>query len=165
MAALACTSAVAARVAAPAARTSGKSMMVWNPIGNKFFETFSFLPPMSDGEISKQVDYCVNNNYTPCIEFQPAEDGYCMNHGPDGLDSSVNSGYYTNRYWTMWKLPMFGCSDASQVLTEIQACSKTYPDCFVRLVGFDAMKQVQCVSFLVHRPAGGAAAPLDKRSL
>jgi hypothetical protein len=23
--------------------------------------------------------------------------------------------YYDNRYWTMWKLPMFGCTDPSQV--------------------------------------------------
>uniref|UniRef100_A0A7S0Q288 Ribulose bisphosphate carboxylase small subunit, chloroplastic n=1 Tax=Coccolithus braarudii TaxID=221442 RepID=A0A7S0Q288_9EUKA len=162
MAALA-TSAMAVRAAAPARST--RSMMVWNPIGNKFFETFSFLPPLSDTEISKQIDYCVNSGYTPCIEFQPAEQGYTDSHGTSGLDSSAFSGYYDNRYWTMWKLPMFGCSDSSQVLTEIANCAKTYPACFVRVVGFDAMKQVQCVSFLVHRPAGSEAAPLDKRSL
>jgi hypothetical protein len=23
--------------------------------------------------------------------------------------------YYDNRYWTMWKLPMFGCTDPIQV--------------------------------------------------
>lgn len=27
-------------------------------------------------------------------------------------------GYYDNRYWTMYKLPMFGCTDASQVCAE-----------------------------------------------
>ena len=45
--------------------------------------------------------------------------------------------YYDNRYWTMWKLPMFGCSDPSQVLTEIQKCSKAFPECYQRLVAFD----------------------------
>ena len=26
--------------------------------------------------------------------------------------------------WTMWKLPMFGCTDGSQVLAEVAACTK-----------------------------------------
>jgi ribulose-bisphosphate carboxylase small chain len=30
------------------------------------FETFSFLPPLSDGEISRQVDYIVNNGWSEC---------------------------------------------------------------------------------------------------
>ena len=34
------------------------------------FETFSFLPPLSDAEISKQVQYLLNNGWTPCIEFE-----------------------------------------------------------------------------------------------
>lgn len=25
--------------------------------------------------------------------------------------------YFDNRYWTMWKLPMFGCTDPVQVRT------------------------------------------------
>ena len=27
----------------------------------------------------------------------------------------ARSGYQDNRYWTMWKLPMFGCTDGAQV--------------------------------------------------
>lgn len=27
----------------------------------------------------------------------------------------VLQNYYDNRYWTMWKLPMFGCTDPVQV--------------------------------------------------
>ena len=59
-----------------------------------------------------------------------------------------------NRYWTMWKLPMFGCTDASQVLKEIAECRKAYPQCYVRLVAFEAIKQVQVISLVVQRPAG-----------
>ncbi|XVE78694.1 hypothetical protein DITRI_Ditri13aG0167800 [Diplodiscus trichospermus] len=36
-------------------------------------------------------------------------------------------GYYDGRYWTMWKLPMFGCTEASQVLKELEKCKKEYP--------------------------------------
>lgn len=61
--------------------------------------------------------------------------------------------YYDNRYWTMWKLPMFGCSDPSQVIKEVRACVKAFPDCYIRLVAFDSISQCQTASFLVHRPA------------
>ena len=30
----------------------------------RMFETFSFLPPLSDGEISRQVDYIVRNGWS-----------------------------------------------------------------------------------------------------
>jgi ribulose-bisphosphate carboxylase small chain len=53
----------------------------------------------------------------------------------------------------MWKLPMFGCTDASQVLKEISACVKACPDAYVRMSAFDASRQVQVASMLVHRPA------------
>ena len=34
----------------------------------------------------------------------------------------------------MWKLPMFGCNDAAQVLSEIQKCSRAFPEAYQRLV-------------------------------
>mgnify|MGYP005705664113 CR=1 FL=1 len=118
---------------------------------------------MTNDQIAKQVEFCINNNYTPCLEFSPANMAYCINHGDSGLDSSINANYYDNRYWTMWKLPMFGCTDASQVNAEVEQCAKAYPECFIRVVGFDADKQVQCVSFLVYRPEGSAQLSLDAR--
>jgi len=30
------------------------------------FETFSFLPPLTDAEISRQVDYIVRNGWSEC---------------------------------------------------------------------------------------------------
>ena len=32
----------------------------------------------------------------------------------------------------MYKLPMFGCSDPSQVLAEIANATKTFPDAYIR---------------------------------
>ena len=63
-----------------------------------------------------------------------------------------------NRYWTMWKLPMFGCTDPGQVLREISECRRAYPQCYVRLAAFDKVKQVQVISFLVQRPSGSVQA-------
>jgi hypothetical protein len=62
-------------------------------------------------------------------------------------------GYYDNRYWTMWKLPMFGCNDPNQVLREVSACTKAFPNAYVRLVSFDPIKQVQSSGFLVQKPS------------
>ena len=36
------------------------------------------------------------------------------------------------RYWSMYKLPMFGCNDASQVLAEIANATKAFPDAYIR---------------------------------
>lgn len=74
--------------------------------------------------------------------------------------------YQDNRYWTMWKLPMFGCRDPMQVLREIVACTKAFPDAYVRLVAFDNVKQVQIMGFLVQRPKTAKDwQPVNKRSV
>lgn len=48
---------------------------------------------------------------------------------------------------------MFGCTDGSQVLREVQNCRRAFPDAYIRLVGFDAIRQVQVSGFLVNRPS------------
>eukprot|EP01024_Parvocaulis_polyphysoides_P024327 TRINITY_DN222_c0_g1_i14.p1 TRINITY_DN222_c0_g1~~TRINITY_DN222_c0_g1_i14.p1 ORF type:complete len:275 (+),score=26.94 TRINITY_DN222_c0_g1_i14:287-1111(+) len=128
-----------------------RAMMVWQPFNNKFFETFSFLPPLTDDQISKQVDYILRNNWTPCLEFAASNQAYAGNENTIRM-GPVASTYQDNRYWTMWKLPMFGCTDGSQVLQEIGACTKAFPEAYIRLVCFDANRQVQISGFLVHRP-------------
>ena len=40
------------------------------------FETFSYLPPLNDEQIARQVDYIVNNGWTPCLEFADAGTAY-----------------------------------------------------------------------------------------
>lgn len=66
----------------------------------------------------------------------------------------ASPGYYDGRYWTMWKLPMFGCTDSSQVLKELEEVKKAYPNAFVRIIGFDNKRQVQCISFIAYKPKG-----------
>ncbi|KAK9845494.1 hypothetical protein WJX81_007946 [Elliptochloris bilobata] len=143
----------AARLPAVSNRTIKKTscMQVWQPTNNKYFETLSFLPPLSDEAIAKQVDYITRNGWTPCLEFSEAENAYVKDVFTTRL-CGVASNYADNRYWTFYKLPMFGCSDSSQVLTEIANCVKSFPDAYIRLVAFDQVRQVQCAGFLVHRP-------------
>merc|ERR1712078_54764 len=68
-------------------------------------------------------------------------------------ENSRMPGFYDNRYWTMWKLPLFGATDASSVLAEIAECKKSNPKAYIRVLGFDIMKQVQCMGFLVSKPS------------
>ncbi len=70
-----------------------------------------------------------------------------------------------NRYWTMYKLPMFGCTDSSQVLAEIQSAVKSFPKAFIRLVAFDSDKQVQVAGMLVHRPTYEDCCKPEERSV
>ena len=128
-------------------------IQVW-PINEKKYENMSFLPPLSNQEIAKQVQYLVNNGWVPCVEFANQEDGFAIG----GNSANVMSpGYYDNRYWTMYKLPMYGCTDPGQVLEEIYNCKMENPGCFVRLLGFDNVRQVQCAGLIIVRPDQGAA--------
>jgi hypothetical protein len=45
----------------------------------RFFETFSYLPPLTTDQISRQVDYIVRNGWTPCLEFADAATAYVSN--------------------------------------------------------------------------------------
>ena len=65
----------------------------------------------------------------------------------------------------MYKLPMFGCTDSSQVLKEVAQAAKDFPNAYVRLVAFDSDRQVQVTSMLVQRPNANDMCTPDKRSV
>ncbi|GAB4816046.1 hypothetical protein N2152v2_003092 [Parachlorella kessleri] len=127
------------------------AMQVWTPLRNKFFETFSYLPPLTAPQIAKQVDAIIENGTTPCLEFSDPNTAYVDSTSARRM-GDVTCNYYDNRYWTMWKLPMFGCTDPGQVLQEVDECTRAFPNAYIRLVAFDATRQVQITGFLVHRP-------------
>lgn len=89
------------------------------------YETFSYLPALKDNEISRQVEYITRNGWVPCLEFADTEQAYVANDSNVRF-GPVSSNYYDNRYWTLWKLPMFGCNDPGQVLAEINNCRKVW---------------------------------------
>ncbi len=97
------------------------------------YETLSYLPPMTDMQMTKQIQYILNQGFIPAIEFN---------------ETSEPEMYY----WTMWKLPLFGAKSTQEVLSEIQSCRSSYPNCYIRVVGFDNVQQCQVLSFIVHKP-------------
>ena len=94
------------------------------------FETFSYLPAMSDKDIRKQVEYIVAKGWNPAIEHVEPENAF-------------------DHYWYMWKLPMFGENDVEAILKEVEACHKANPDNHIRLVGFDNAKQSKGAEMVV----------------
>jgi ribulose-bisphosphate carboxylase small chain len=98
--------------------------------------TFSFLPDLTDKQIARQIQYCLDQNWAVNIEF-------------------TDDPHPRNTYWEMWGLPMFDIRDAAGVMAELAACRKAYGGRYIRLSGFDASHGCESIrlSFIVNRPA------------
>jgi ribulose-bisphosphate carboxylase small chain len=70
--------------------------------------TFSFLPELTDEEISLQIDYALSQGWACSVEF-------------------TDDPHPRNTYWEMWGLPMFDLHDAAGVLQEVKACRAARP--------------------------------------
>jgi ribulose-bisphosphate carboxylase small chain len=101
------------------------------------FETLSYLPPLSDAQIAKQVQYILDQGFIPAVEF--SEDSSPEQH-----------------FWTLWKLPLFKARSVQEVMVEVDGCRTEYRDSYIRVVGFDNIKQCQVLSFIIHKPNTGA---------
>jgi len=101
--------------------------------------TFSFLPDLTDEQISKQVEYALGKGWALGVEF--TEDPHPR-----------------NTYWEMWGQPMFDLHDAAGVMQELQACRLANPQHYIRLNAFDSERGFETVrlSFMVQRPANEA---------
>ena len=97
------------------------------------YETLSYLPPLSDQQIARKIQYMLAQGYIPAVEFE--KDPKPSDH-----------------HWTMWKLPLFQATNANEVLAEVQECRSEYSDNYIRVVGFDNIKQCQTMSFIVYKP-------------
>ncbi|WP_431862661.1 ribulose bisphosphate carboxylase small subunit [Azospirillum sp.] len=97
---------------------------------------FSFLPDLTDGEITMQVQYALDQGWAVAVEF-------------------TRDPHPRNTYWTMWGNPMFDLRDAKGVMMEIDACRKANPDQYVKVLAFDSSEGFETVrmSYLVNRPA------------
>ena len=96
---------------------------------------FSFLPDLTDDQISRQIQSCLSQNWAVNIEF-------------------TDDPHPRNTYWDMWNLPMFDLPDAAGVLMELKECRKVYGDRYIRISAFDSSPGWESVklSFLVNRP-------------
>ena len=97
---------------------------------------FSFLPDLTDEQITKQIEYALSKGWAVSIEW-------------------TDDPHPRNTYWDMWGLPLFDCQDAAAVMYELNECRKLNPEGYIKIQAFDASLGVEsCVlAFMVGRPA------------
>lgn len=97
---------------------------------------FSFLPDLTDEQITKQVQYCLDNGWAVNLEY-------------------TDDPHPRNTYWEMWGQPMFDIPDAAGVMMELAECRKAHGDLYIRMSAFDNTSNWESLrlSFIVNRPA------------
>ncbi|MDW9677694.1 ribulose bisphosphate carboxylase small subunit [Sinorhizobium meliloti] len=96
---------------------------------------FSFLPDLTDEQITAQVEYCLGKGWAIGVEY-------------------TDDPHPRNTYWEMWGNPMFDLKDAKGVMMELEDCRKVHPQDYIRLNAFDSSRGLETVtmSFIVNRP-------------
>ena len=110
--------------------------MMTNPTGRITQGQFSFLPELSDAEITLQIAYGLKKGYAWSVEY-------------------TDDPHPRNTYWEMFGMPMFDLQDPAGVLAELRNCRQTFPQHYIRLMAFDSTRGVESIamSFIVNRPA------------
>jgi ribulose-bisphosphate carboxylase small chain len=109
--------------------------MMTNPVGRITQGQFSYLPELTDAEISLQIQYGLHKGYAWSVEY-------------------TDDPHPRNTYWEMFGLPMFDLKDAAGIMMEVQSCRRTFPQKYIRLMAFDSTRGVETIvmSFIVNRP-------------
>ncbi len=122
--------------------------MMSNPTGRLTQGQFSFLPDLTDEEISLQITYGLGKGYAWSVEY-------------------TDDPHPRNTYWDMYGLPMFDLTDAAGVMLELNACRAAFPQHYIRMMAFDATRGVESVamSFIVNRPTHEAGFMLERQEV
>jgi ribulose-bisphosphate carboxylase small chain len=109
--------------------------MMTNPAGRVTQGQFSFLPDLTDEEITLQIEYGLRKGYAWSVEY-------------------TDDPHPRNTYWEMYGMPMFDLRDAAGVLMELNACRREFPGRYVRLMAFDSTRGIESIamSLMVQRP-------------
>jgi ribulose-bisphosphate carboxylase small chain len=97
---------------------------------------FSFLPDLTDAQISAQLSYALEHGWAIGVEY-------------------TDDPHPRNTYWEMYGNPMFDLKDAAGILKEINECRKAFPRHYIRVTAFDSTRgwETPRISCIVNRPA------------
>lgn len=122
--------------------------MMNNPTGRITQGQFSFLPDLTDAEITLQIEYGLKKGYAWSVEY-------------------TDDPHPRNTYWEMFGLPMFDLQDAAGVIVEMQNCRKAFPRHYIRLMAFDSTRGIESIvmSFIVNRPSDEPGFMLERQEI
>jgi len=109
--------------------------MMSNP-GNRLTQgQFSFLPDLTDEQITKQIKYALDHGWAVSVEY-------------------TDDPHPRNTYWEMFGNPMFDLNDPAGILMEVNNCRKTFPNHYVRVTAFNSSRgsESPAMSYIVNRP-------------
>jgi len=108
--------------------------------------TFSYLPPLSDEQIERQVRYALDKGWPLSIEY-------------------TDDPHPRNSYWEMFGLPMFDLRDPAAIMLQLTEARAAHPDCYIKLNAYDATagRQTTALSFIVQRPAAEPGFRVDRQ--
>ena len=97
--------------------------------------TFSFLPDLTDVQITRQIDYCLAKGWALAIEY-------------------TDDPHPRNTYWEMFGPPMFDVRDPAAIMAELARCRDSFANYYIRLTAFDSSAGTESIvmAFIVNRP-------------
>jgi ribulose-bisphosphate carboxylase small chain len=97
--------------------------------------TFSYLPDLSDDQIRRQIDYCLDKGWALGIEY-------------------TDDPHPRNTFWEMYGAPMFDLRSAAAIMLELDSCRKSVGSQYIRVTAFDSSQGVESLvmAFIVNRP-------------
>lgn len=104
--------------------------------GNRLTQgQFSFLPDLTDEQITRQLKYAIDRDWAVNIEY-------------------TDDPHPRNTYWEMFGMPMFDLKDPAGILMEINACRETFPNHYIRVTAYDSTRGWESprMSYIVNRP-------------
>jgi ribulose-bisphosphate carboxylase small chain len=100
--------------------------------------TFSFLPDLTDEQITAQLLYSIRNGWALSIEY-------------------TDDIHPRNAYWEMWGLPVFDTKeeDVDNIMREVRAAREAFPESYIKVIAYDPRRgrQTSALSFIVNRPS------------
>ena len=122
--------------------------MMTNPTGRLTQGQFSFLPDLTDAEITLQIEYGLKKGYAWSVEY-------------------TDDPHPRNTYWEMYCHPMFDLKDPAGVMLELQGCRKTFPNHYIRMMAFDSTRGFESIamSFIVNRPKNEPGFMLERQEV
>lgn len=109
--------------------------MMTNPSQSLTQGQFSFLPPLTEEQLTAQIKYALDKGWSLGIEY-------------------TDDPHPRNTYWEMFGNPMFDMKDPAGILMEVNNARKTFPSHYIRVTAFSAIRGVESVtmSYIVNRP-------------